>query len=216
MKALKKDCLVLIIGVIIVFLSFLPWDMLLPPWNVTQDRDWIINSGTDGILQIDLLWGSTIQGQIWCYGGNNDIDFLVTDSSGNVCLNPGRVYNEHRFKWHVPHNDIYSFKFGNTFSQGSKDVGYLIFSYYYMHVFLIAGAILVAVGLFLMLKELMKAAIVSSKRNSKQPSPLMVEDESKKLIEGLQKETEDLKSAVKDLQDTIVKLLERTSEPKSD
>ena len=216
MEALKKGFLVLIVGITIVFLSFLPWDMFLPSWNVVQGRDWIINSGDEGILQVDLLWGAMIHGQIWCYGGNNDIDFLVTDSGGNVCLNPGRIYNEHRFKWHVPYNDVYSFKFGNTFSWSSKDVGYLIFSYYYMHVFLIIGAILVAIGLFLVLKELMRTAIVSSKRNSKQPSPLLVEEESKELIEGLQKETQDLKSAVKDLQITIVDLLERTREPKSD
>ena len=216
MKNLKKSFLVLIVGISLVFLSFLPWDTFLPPWNVVQGRDWIINSGAEGILQVDLLWGATIQGQIWCYGGNSDIDFLVTDSGGNVWLNPGRIYNGHRFKWYVPYNDIYSFKFGNTFGWSSKDVGYLIFSYYYMHVFLIIGAILVAIGLSLILKEVTKTAIASSKRNFKQPSPLMVEEESKKLIAGLQKETEDLKSAVKDLQTTIVDLLERTREPKSD
>jgi hypothetical protein len=216
LKALKKGFLVLIVGVIIVFLSFLPWDMFLPPWNVVQSRDWIINSGAEEILQVDLLWGATIQGQIWCYGGNNDIDFIITDSGGKAFLNPGKIYNEHRFRWHVPYNDIYSLKFDNTFSGSSKDVGYLISSYYYMYVFLISGAILVTIGLFLVLKEVAKTAMASSERNSKQPSPILVEEESKKLIEGLQKETEDLKSAVKDLQSTIVDLLERAREPKSD
>lgn len=216
MKALKKGFLVLIVGIIFVFLSFIPWDMFLPAWNVMHGRNLIINSGTERVLQVDLLWGATVQGQIWCYGENNDIDFLVTDSSGNICLNPGRVYNEHRFKWYVPYNDIYSLKLSNTFSLSSKDVGYLIFSYYYMHVFLISGAMLVAIGLFLTLREVFKTPITSSKKNSKQPSPLLVEGESKALIEGLQKETEDLKSAVKDLQTTIVDLLKRTKEPESD
>jgi len=217
LKALKKEFLVLIVGIVIFLLGFLvPWDTFLSPWNSVQGKDWIINSGAQGFLQVEFLWGATIRGQIWCYGGNNDIDFLIRDSGGNVCLNPGRVYNEHRFKWHVPYNDIYSFKFGNTFSGSSKDVGYLIFSYYYMHVFLIIGAIVVAVGLFLILKELIKTAVVSSERISKQPSPLLVEEESKELIVGLRKETEDLKSAVKNLQVTIAELLERTREPRTD
>ena len=211
MEALKKGFLVLIVGITLVFLSFLPWEMFLPPWNVVQGRDWIISSGAEGILQVDLLWGATIKGQIWCYGGDNNIDFLITDSGSNVCLNPGRVYNEHRFRWHVPYNDIYSFKFDNTFSWSSKDVGYLISSYYYTHVFLIIGAIFVATGLFLMVRE-----IIKRKRNSEQPRPPLVEEESKELIEKLQKETEDLKVAVKDLQATIIKLLERTREPRSD
>jgi len=199
------------VGLIIVFLSFFPWEMLLPPWNVVQGRDWIINSGTERILQVDLLWGATIKGQIWCYGGNNDIDFLITDSGGNICLNPGRIHNEQRFKWHVPYNDIYSFKLNNTFSLNPKDVGYLIYSYYYMHVFLIIGAILVATGVSLTLRE-----VIKRKENSKQPSPPLVEEESKELIRGLQKETEDLKSAVKDLQATIVELLDRAKRQESD
>jgi len=216
LKALKKGFLVLIVGVTLVFLSFLPWDMFLPPWKVMQNRDWVVDSGDEIIFQLDLLWGDTIQGQIWCYGGNSDIDFLITDSAGKAFLNPGRIYNGHRFKWHVPYNDIYSFKFGNTFSESSKDVGYLLSSYYYMHVFLISAAMLVPIGLFLVLREVLKTPITSSKRNSKQSSPLLVEGESKDLIEGLQKETEDLKSAVKDLQATIVDLLKRTKEPESD
>jgi len=211
LKALKKALLGLMVGLIIVFLSFFPWEMLLPPWNVVKGRNWIINSGTEGILQIDLLWGATVQGQIWCYGGNNDIDFLITDSGGNVCLNPGRIHNEQRFKWHVLYNDIYSFKLNNTLSWSSKDVGYLIRSYYYMHIFLIIGAVLVVTGLFLTLRE-----VIKRKGNSKQPSPLLVEEGSKELIKGLRKETEDLKSAVKDLQATIVELLERAKRQESD
>lgn len=216
LKALNKGFLILIVGIIIVFLSFLPWDMFLPPWNVVQTRDWIINSGAEIIFQVDLLWGATIQGQIWCYGGDNDIDFLITDSAGKAFLNPGRIYSGHRFKWHVPYDDVYSLKFDNAFSLSSKDVGYLIFSYYYMHVFLIIGASLVAIGLFLALKEVMKTAITRPERNSKHPSSLVVEEESKELIERLQKETADLKSAVKDLQTTIVDLLERAKKPKDD
>ncbi len=216
MKALKKGFLVLIAGFAILFLSFFPWDMFLPPWQSWQYRDWIINSGAEGFFQGELLWRATIQGQIWCGGENNDIDFCITDSGGNVCLNPGRIYNGYRFKWRVRYNDVYSFKFGNSFSESSKDVGYLVSSYYYMHVFLIIGAILVAIGLYLILKEVIKRAIARSERRSKQPSPLLVEAESRVLIEGLQKETEDLKSAVRDLQATIVELLERAREPKRD
>jgi len=216
LKALKKGFLILIVGIIIVFLSFLPWDMFLPPWNVGATRDWTINSGAEIIFQVDLLWGATIQGQVWCYGGDNDIDFLISGSAGEAFLNPGRICSGYRFKWHVPYNDVYSIRFNNAFSESSKDVGILISSYYYMHVFLIIGALLVAIGLFLALKEVMKTAIVRPERNFKHPSSLLVEEESKKLIEGLQKETEDLKSAVRDLQITIVDLLERTKKPKSD
>lgn len=216
MEASKKGFLVLISGIPILFLSFFPWDMFLPPWQCWQYRDWIIDSGAEGFFQSDLVWGATIQGQIWCYGGNNDIDFLITDSGSNVCLNPGRIYNGYRFKWHVPYNDIYSFKFGNTFSDSSSDVGYLISSYYYMHVFLTIGVILVAIGLFVILKEAMKTASASPERKSEQPSPVLIEEESKESIKALQKETKDLKSAVRDLQATIVELLERTRKPKSD
>jgi hypothetical protein len=215
LKILKKGVLVLTIGIIFMFLSFLPWDMFLPPWKVMQNKDWVVDSGKEIVFQLELLWGDAIQGQIWCNGGNDDVCFLITDSGNNICLNPGRVYNGHRFMWHVPYNGIYSFKFDNTFSESSKDVGYSLASYYYKHVFLLIGVISVAGGLFLTLKEATKSAIAGSERDSKQPRPMTVEAESKKLIEGLQKETEDLKSAVKDLQTTIVELLERAREPKS-
>lgn len=216
MEASKKGFLFLIFGIALSFLSFFPWDMLLPPWQCWQYRDWKIDSRAEGFFQSDLVWGATIQGQVWCYGGDNGIDFLITDSGSNVCLNPGRIYDGYRFKWHAPYNDIYSFKFGNTSSESSRNVGYLISSYYYMHVFLTIGVILVAIGLLVILKEAMKTVSASPERKSEQPSPVLIEEESKESIKALQKETEDLKSAVRDLQATIVELLERTREPKSD
>jgi hypothetical protein len=93
-------------------------------------------------------------------------------------------------------------------------VEYLISTYYYMHVLLIIGSMLVAIGLILTTKAI-RTKIPGSERSSEQPGPLVVEEESKWLIEGLKKETEDLKSAVRDLQATIAELLEHIKEPKS-
>jgi len=93
-------------------------------------------------------------------------------------------------------------------------VEYLISTYYYMHVLLIVGSMLVAIGLILTTKAI-RTKTPGSEKSSEQPSPLVVEEKSKWLIEGLKKETEDLKSAVKDLQGTIVELVEQIKKPKS-
>ena len=123
-----------------------------------QASDWVIKEKTEKILQADLFWGTIIRGQIWCYGkyGQNEIDFLIEDSSGNVCLNLGRIPTEHRFRWNVPYNDLYSFKFDNAFSYYSKDVGFLIGSYYYFHAFLLLGTALMISGVIFIMKEVIK------------------------------------------------------------
>ena len=155
MKALQKRFIVLIIGIAILLLSFLiPWDMFLPPWNVAQGSSWHISPGVIGTVQIGLFWGSVVHGKIWCYGANNDIDFRIKNSGNRVVFNPGRIYNGYEFRWQAWSNDIYQFEFDNTISWvTTKDVGYLIYSYYYFHAFLLVGTILIVVGFFLILKE---------------------------------------------------------------
>lgn len=158
METLQRGFLVLILGIVIFSLSFLvPWDMFLPPWNITQDSSWKISPGVVGIVQINLFWGASVHGKIWCYGGNNDIDFRITNSRNHVVFDPGRIYNGYEFRWQAWSNDVYQFKFDNTISLfTTKDVGYLVYSYYYLHTLLIVGTILIITGVFLILKEAMK------------------------------------------------------------
>lgn len=152
--SVRKGTLILIAGIVILFLSFLvPWDMFLPPFRVEQRWEWQISPNVVGIFPLDLIWGTRVNGKIYCSGANNDINFRITDSTGHVLFNLGRIYDGHEFRWQAPSNDIYHFKFDNTISWvTTKTVGYSIGLYYYFHVFLLVGIIAIIVGFYFIVK----------------------------------------------------------------
>jgi hypothetical protein len=162
---IRRGTIILIAGIAILFLSFLvPWDMFLPPFQVEQRFEWQINPNVVGIFPRDLIWGTCVHGTIYCSGANDDIDFSITDSGDHVLFNPGRIYNGYKFRWQVPSNDIYHFKFDNTISWvTTKTVGYWIELYYYFHILLLVGTIATIVGVYFAVKGAIKMATKKNK-----------------------------------------------------
>lgn len=157
---IRKGTLILIAGIIILISSFVvPWDMFLPPFRVEQRSEWQISPNVVGIFPLDLIWGTGVHGTIYCSGGNDDIDFRITDSADHVLFNPGRIYSGYKFRWQAPYNDIYHFKFDNTISWvTAKTVGYWIELYYYFHVFLLVGIIVTIFGVYFLVRGAVERA----------------------------------------------------------
>lgn len=161
---LQKGTMILIAGIVILVSSFVvPWEMFLPPFQVVQKWEWEIGAGNVGIFTLDLVWGTRVHGLVDCLGGNDDIDFRITDSADNDLYNPGRIFKGYKFRWQAPSTDIFQFKFDNTISWvTTKTVGYSLGLYYYFHVLLLTGTIATIVGVYFIVKGAL--GIVPKKR----------------------------------------------------
>lgn len=154
----KKGTIILTAGVAVLISSFaIPWHMFLPPLQVVQRWEWEVPPGVVRTAPIELIWGTQIHGLVYVQGGNGDIDFSITDSEGSILHNPGRISSGYAFRWQAPKTDLYHFEYDNSFSWfTTKTVGYRISLYYYSHLFLVAGVITIPVGIYFIVKGLVR------------------------------------------------------------
>jgi hypothetical protein len=76
------------------------------------------------LVLFHLSNGQKVTGSLTIDGGSgNDIDFSITNSTGNTILNLGRVSEEVQFEFTADQDDTYTLHFDNSFSlENSKTV----------------------------------------------------------------------------------------------
>ena len=155
---MKKGTIISAAGIAVLISSFaIPWHIFLPPFQVVQRWEWEIDPGVVGTVPIELFWGTRIHGLVYVQGGNGDIDFRIIDSAGSILLNPGRISSGYEFKWQAPKTDFFHFKYDNSFSWfTTKTVGYRISLYYYSYLFLAVGIIIIPVGIYFIVKGIVR------------------------------------------------------------
>ncbi|MEJ2242099.1 MAG: emp24/gp25L/p24 family protein [Candidatus Bathyarchaeota archaeon] len=76
-----------------------------------------VDAGNENIFTLSLHAGMNVEGTISVTGGNgNDIDFWITDPSGNIVLDAERVSQETHFDFAANENGKYNLHFNNSFS----------------------------------------------------------------------------------------------------
>jgi len=154
----KRGTIILVAGIAVLISSFvIPWYMFLPPFQVVQRWEWEIRPGVVGTVPIELIWGTRFHGLVDVQGGDGDIDFSIIDSAGSVLYNPGRISWRYEFRWQAPKTDFFQFKYDNDFSWfTTKTVGYRISLYYYFHLFFVVGIIIILVGIYFIVKGVVR------------------------------------------------------------
>jgi len=196
----------------------------------------IVSAGTHQVRLGEILSGTKIGIQFEVTSGiDSDMYFFVADETSYWRWTAGDAADMYLprsritaldINWTVPNTETWCFVWDNSVSPNNARVTAQIIGYWTktgyrdvtdyrplmdsQYAYVGISILLVGVAVTLGGGLIGKAQRAHVERNSKRPSPLLVEEESKELIEGLQKEVEDLKNAVKDLQTTIANLLKRT------
>jgi hypothetical protein len=149
---MKKWIPLLILAVILFVVSFLPLH-LLPAWEGSSGSTSVSPSSPRSV-SLHMTFGSQVEGRIQISGANNDIYFYILDSAGRRVFDAGRIYNNYAFYWQAPKNDYFRFTFDNSMSWiSTKNVNWSFSIYYYTLVLWIAGAILLAIAIVLLIKN---------------------------------------------------------------
>ena len=142
----------MILGVILIVVSFLPLH-LLPAWSVS-DGSTSVSPTSPRSVSLHMTLGSQVEGRIQISGANRDIYFYILDSSGRRVFDADRIYNNYAFYWQAPKNDYFRFTFDNSMSWfTTKQVNWSFGFYYYTLILWIAGAILIAISIVLLVKN---------------------------------------------------------------
>jgi hypothetical protein len=109
-----------------------------------------------------LAWGSTVHGQVFVEGENDDINFLVTDSSGHVYIQPSVIKSGEKIVWHAPRTAAYRWYFDAVHAidtdQPRRTFSYTFKLYYYTHLFIIVGIILLVHAIYFHVKVTRKVS----------------------------------------------------------
>ena len=99
--------------------------------HATEVETFQVNPSNSMMYVFDLNSGRKVTGSFLVEGGNNDINFIVTDPVGNTIIDLGRVTGGGSFEFTASRDGNYTVTFDNSFSIStsktvtmSYDVGY--------------------------------------------------------------------------------------------
>jgi hypothetical protein len=148
---LTKAYIFVLLGVILLALSFVPLYAFLPATFYWEARPTVANG--EGLNQKIgfLIDGSYVLVDVYVYGGDNQITASIVDSSDNI-VKQGLIENSGLFFFEPPRNEYYSLYLENGYSfstENGKQI--LVKTYYYLYniLFLISGLIILIGGFVL-------------------------------------------------------------------
>ena len=152
-KVLKRGRKILIISVVILVVSFIPMNWLLPEWWNSGGYYDLGPGAVDGPI-MHLPYLGLVELRVSISGANRDVYFYITDSNDKRVFDAGRVYDGYHLEWYAPFIGSYKLNFDNTMSWTShKYVNWSTQLSYYRTLFFLLGGGLLIIGIIQILRE---------------------------------------------------------------
>jgi hypothetical protein len=152
-----------ILGILFLALSFVPFYAFLPACDYWEIRT-SIGNGEESNQNIGFfLWGSFVQVNVYVYGGDRQLTVYLMDSSGDV-FNQGVIDGSGTFFFQVPKNDFYSLYLKNDFkwfSENNKQILVKVYYYFYRDFFLFSGTAMLIIGFMLIIYYIIQTQLLS-------------------------------------------------------
>lgn len=150
---LKRGRVLFGLSIVFIIVSFLPVHRFLPEWSQTTGY-YDLGPGHVNGPTVELFYLSTIELNVGITGSNKDVFCYITDSSGEVIFDAGRIYDGYHLVWDAPTIDSFRINFDNTMSWFSnKQVGWSCKVFHYKTLFLFLGIGLLILGSLQIFRE---------------------------------------------------------------